>query len=1008
MESREFGSEAESLFAELLSHGEQDIDAGVQALCRKRPELALALGEICAGYRLAEGVRRGLGLAPSVLSSHALDEGSSKASGKAASICPTPIPEPEERLASLAARARAGRRLELGRELGRGGMGQVLEAFDADLGRRLALKRIRIDRLPPKEGGDAAVRAHLLHRFLAEAQITAQLEHPGIVPVHDIGVDERGEPFYTMAKVEGEDLGRVFDKAREGREGWSLVRAVEILVRVAETLAYAHERGVVHRDIKPDNVRVGRLGQVYVTDWGLARVLGEEGATPMPVRTDRQRAIEEGSPLATREGLVPGTPQYMAPEQAVGHTAEISLRTDVYGLGALLYDLLAGRPPHPRGDSTDEELRRRVAKEPPTPLERLASEAPPELIAVAEKAMSRKPADRYASAIELASDLRAFLEGRVVQAHRTGAWIELIKWTRRNRLSAAAIGAAFVLLIGGLATAMGLRAHATESARLAEDRKDEAELQAEIAQKEAQRAELAERKVRLNLAEAHLRSADLARQRGSWKQVLEELEAARSAGFPDEIDLELRRAEALHALARHDEAVGMLDALLAREDLGAHRGRALLERGSLAMEEYAKPQEAEALIRDALEHDLAPSHAAYARGLLAPTVPESVQELRAALALAPFHHGARTALLVLLVVGGRHAEALEEARVLRAFYPEDALPDLADAVVFTLLAREDEADAALGRARAKLRSQEFENLEWLVSFVREFRDAQSPSAMIGGEDPDGRKAEQRIVALWWERSADLPEVLASFGVPNLPCIAASWGAGFQGLLAMIDVGNLLANFGKRPVNAPPANNFARARPHLARAWAANPDGAFAFFEAACVLAVGPSGADESQQREAEELYRRASEANSFLPGIQRAARLLATLCQCTVYRLAGDLAIRERAMSGIRYFSSLPDLRTDERMWLSTFSRISEEPEYALLVDRAWRGNQELASADLRRRAALWEVLTDKKRAMADWERVLELDPEDAVARTRLDELRRVGSSRASDAAPGGDGVSGD
>ncbi len=369
----------------------------------------------------------------------------------------------EHEIQRLAERARA-RCYELGDELGRGGMGRILRIRDLDLRRELAMK-VSLGWLRGQAGPSPDTA-----RFLDEARITARLDHPGIVPVHDLGVDGEGRLFFTMKLVQGRELGRVLELARQGAEGWNTTRVVGVLLQVCEAVAYAHSKGVVHRDLKPANVMVGEFGEVYVMDWGISRVLGaaadsvEPRGEPSP---DSRSAADSAG--RTRVGSILGTPYSMPPEQARGEP--VGPAADIYAVGAMLYQALAGRRPY-EGDSGREPAQavlQRILAGPPRSLRGLAPKAPPELIAISERAMAREARDRYADLRTLAQDLRAYLEGRVVRAYRTGALAELKKWIARNRLAASGIAIALLAILGGLAWSRQIEVESRREIDLASD-----------------------------------------------------------------------------------------------------------------------------------------------------------------------------------------------------------------------------------------------------------------------------------------------------------------------------------------------------------------------------------------------------------------------------------------------------------------------------------------------------------------------------------------------------------
>lgn len=400
-------------------------------------------------------------------------------------------------LGRLGSHATASARYRVKGEIARGGMGVILEVWDEDLRRRLAMK-------VALEGGEQGSTAsadkldpRVLSRFLEEAQVTGQLEHPGIVPVHELGLGENGEVFFTMRLVRGRDLKHVFGLVDEARENWTRTRAIEVLLKVCDAMAYAHSKGVLHRDLKPANVMVGRFGEVYVMDWGLVRVRGHEdrhdvrinepptGSVLIESHRREDASGESGTELYTMDGDVIGTPSYMAPEQARGLLDLLDERADVYSVGAMLYRLLAGGAPYAtRGGESRGILAilNDLLEGPPDPLEKIVPGLPPELVAICEKAMARKPANRYEDMRSLADDLRAFLEHRVVGAYETGAIAEARKWVTRNRPLAAALAAGVLALAIGLIAALMQKARADDNALLAADRRVEAERQARIAE----------------------------------------------------------------------------------------------------------------------------------------------------------------------------------------------------------------------------------------------------------------------------------------------------------------------------------------------------------------------------------------------------------------------------------------------------------------------------------------------------------------------------------------------
>jgi eukaryotic-like serine/threonine-protein kinase len=278
--------------------------------------------------------------------------------------------------------------LRVSQELARGGMGHVHPATDRNLLRRVALKRL---------DKEYATKPFYRDGFIAEAQIAGQLEHPNIVPVHELAIDPNGVPYFTMKLVQG----RSFDAWLRDKKPGTIERlegGIEILLKVCDAVAYAHHRGVVHRDLKPANIMAGDFGQVYLMDWGLAKLV-------------RSKPASGSRSMMNAPGPV-GTPHYMAPEQARGDPDDIDERCDIFGLGALLFEILSGQCPYGDDASPDMVLERAAAGKV------LSIDVACESVgvsrrirAVAEKATDPDPAKRYQKVGELADAMRAFLHG---------------------------------------------------------------------------------------------------------------------------------------------------------------------------------------------------------------------------------------------------------------------------------------------------------------------------------------------------------------------------------------------------------------------------------------------------------------------------------------------------------------------------------------------------------------------------------------------------------------------
>ncbi len=459
-------------------------------------------------------------------------------------------------------------RYELGDEIARGGMGRVVEANDTRLGRTVALKEA------------LALDAESVRRFERETQITARLEHPSIVPVHDAGTMADGAPFYVMRKIGGLPLERLVATAETLNERLALIPHV---VAAAQAVAHAHDRGIIHRDIKPSNILCGQLGETIVIDWGLAKVKGE----PDTESGTANWVIEDDDALKTRAGIVFGTPGFMAPEQLRGNA--VNERTDVYALGATLYHLLSRKPPHHA--KTADEMMRNAVRAPPVPLAELVNGVPPELTTIVDKALASSAKLRYQDAKELAADLQRFLTGQLVASHHYTPREKLARFVNKYRVAVVAIIAAlFALAIVAtiaVTRVIGERDRADVEARAAKEQKVVAEAAQRRAEEKNEKLVLqqARSKVASNPTDAIAMLKPLALKQ--WREVRSIASAARANGVawslpaPKHVEsLEMSRDGNRVLVAGTDGSVQIYD-------LAARTSRILVTQGPALRARYA-------------------------------------------------------------------------------------------------------------------------------------------------------------------------------------------------------------------------------------------------------------------------------------------------------------------------------------------------------------------------------------------------------------------------------------
>jgi serine/threonine protein kinase len=372
------------------------------------------------------------------------------------------------------------RNIHLGRILGEGGMGRVVDGFAPDLGQYFAVKQLLTEWIE-----DPEVRS----RLKDEASIMASIDHPGVLPVYGIGSDSEQRLGYVMKKVEGRTMTQLLQDPRE------LVTSVPrrnrllgVLLDVCETMASAHEKGIIHRDIKPDNILIDREESVYVIDWGLAKWTGGGASSSSEART--------------LPGNVMGTPGYMAPEQADGRSASAGAEADVFALGVILYEILTGKRPFAAKDVRAEMLGA-IHQDPEHP-KRINVLLPRDICAICLKALDKNPAARYSNARGMADDIRSHLEGRPVTAIRPNL-IERIRYDARQRPMRALVISSLLVALGILVAFIGGQRWIDH--RLADKAMDRLELiDAELAELETESKTL-----RSKLAESDIKEPERAR-----------------------------------------------------------------------------------------------------------------------------------------------------------------------------------------------------------------------------------------------------------------------------------------------------------------------------------------------------------------------------------------------------------------------------------------------------------------------------------------------------------------
>jgi hypothetical protein len=616
---------------------------------------------------------------------------------------------------------------ELREEIGRGGMGVVYRARDLILDREVAVKLLL---------GHYGPGSHEARRFQEEAQITGQLQHPGIPAVHQAGTTPSGQPFLAMKLVKGRTLADLLKDRPNPSVDRS--RSLAIFEHVCHAVGYAHAHGVIHRDLKPSNIMVGAFDEVQVMDWGLAKVLTGE-AQQSPGRTDEADAeltrtaigTRRDSDVATLTGSVMGTPAFMSPEQAGGENEKIGPRADVFGLGAILCVMLTGQPPY-RASSPEAVRLQAIRGQLDEALARLdASEAEPGLVALAKRCLgglSERPANA-AEVADAVARLRAASEERARQAELKRAEAEVRVAEQRKRRQVW-YGLAAALLVGA-AVSVILAVRARQAEGEAVEQRDQTEKARALAAANAEKAQAAEVARRLELGKTAAAAAKLAAGRGRWQEALRLYETALELGGAEDIDLKLGRCDCFMAMGQLERVFRELNELAERTDPGRFAGLIQLRKAELATWRQSGDDPRD-LARQALALGLPPADAAYAQAFLVQTAPEAIRHLQEAMRLDPFHSRGLTWLGTYLLITGRRAEFREVVTQLRLSRPDSVDHLVGEMYLHALDGNRSEVNRLLSRL-GETGSAEF------VPLFRTFTDiivaAQREDFFLGGLTP---------------------------------------------------------------------------------------------------------------------------------------------------------------------------------------------------------------------------------------------------------------------------------